>query len=128
MKWQLARGANRTVLLTNKWAIKFPGRYNLGWRNIWSSILRGLLCNMQEKAFSDCKMDKICPVRFYMPGGFFIIMPRASPISDQEWQNIKTYFYRYSQTQNMCIPVECKRDSFGVLDGRVVALDYGDTN
>jgi hypothetical protein len=46
-------GAVRTVFITRHYVFKLPGRWILAhWRWWWDSLLRGLLSNMQERAFA----------------------------------------------------------------------------
>ena len=115
---QIKRGCTRTVFLVGLWAIKIPTG------NSWKLFLHGLLCNMQEAMFGKSGMDGFCPVRFCFPGGWFIVMNRTKPLTYEEWRefNYEKFIYR----ESYCIPVENKRNSFGVLNGEIVAIDYGD--
>lgn len=110
-------GTHRTVYLIGKYAIKRPVFVE------WRLFLKGLLANMQEAQFSRTGWPELCPVVFACPGGFFIVMRRAEPLDfDTFWlMNVSTFQNRGSYH----VPVENKLDSFGVLDGRVVAVDYG---
>jgi len=104
------------VILTRKYAIKIP-RFDYG----WAQGLRGLLANMQEVEFSSLN-NKACPVLFHIFGGWLLVMPRCEPLSDNDWNMIKSTCVG----DWLPIPVEYrKRDSFGILDGRIVAVDYG---
>jgi hypothetical protein len=29
---------------------------------------------------------ELCPVRFYIPGGFLVVMPYARPLTPEQWQ------------------------------------------
>lgn len=56
-----------------------------------------------------------------LPGGWLIAMPRCQPLTDNQWEILQSQgVYDY-----LPIPVEFKRDSFGVLNGKIVAIDYG---
>jgi hypothetical protein len=112
----ITKGCTRLVVLIGPWAFKLP-RFDLGWK----MGLHGLLANMQEHDFAPTD-PLACPVSFYLPGGWLSVMPRCIPLTDEEWDDV----------QHRCpgsflpIPVEYrKRDSFGTLNGRVVAVDYG---
>jgi hypothetical protein len=152
-------GAVRTVLLTPHYAFKLPGRWQLdAWRWWWDLLLRGLLSNMQERRFAAEGWPQLCPIRAALPGGFLVVMPRARPLTDAEWQSLdyRTFVTRgdgYVEANfDSCarewkqgdlgqplsplvlgnagaeaglIPAEYKRDSFGVLAGHIVAVDYG---
>jgi len=110
------RGATRTVLLTKRYAIKVPRLAS------WRLFLCGLLANMQEREFSRAGWPELCPVLFSLPGGWLVVMPRAAPLSDLEWAQIDM---RWPDRADYVVPVEMKRDSFGRLLSRIVAVDYG---
>jgi hypothetical protein len=79
----------RTVLLTRHYAFKFPGRWQLdAWRWWRDFLLRGLLSNMQERRFAAEGWPQLCPVRAALPGGFLVVMARARPLTDAEWQSL----------------------------------------
>lgn len=101
------------VILTKNLAIKIP--YPLNWRR----FLWGLLANMQERDFSRLKWAALCPVVFSLPGGFLVVMKRATPLTQEpDYQSL-------SNTPEGVIPAEHKIDSWGCLDGNIVAIDYG---
>lgn len=124
-------GCTRFVFLTKNYAIKIP-QFNYEWKH----FLLGLLANMQEVSFSKIKDDRLCPIKFYIPGGWLLIMPKCEPISSEIfidlditrfWPNNKEDYH----PNNTCeraeynVPVEYKQDSFGFLNGKIVAIDYG---
>jgi len=78
---------------------------------------------MQEKEFSSLGWPDLCPVVFSIPGGWLVIMPAAKELPEVVWEAIKKIGFPFHEKYT--IPVEIKRDSFGVLGGRVVAIDYG---
>ena len=152
-------GAFRTVFITRRYVFKLPGRWrwdDRGWW--WEFLLRGLLSNMQEREFAQEDWPELCPVRFSIPGGFLVVMPRARPLTSAEWasidyrafvtrgdgyveENFDNLAHGWRQGEpgqpldslvggdaeppSGLVPVEYKRDSFGVLEGRIVAVDYG---
>ena len=112
--FRIKRGATRLVFLTEHYAIKIPRFYS------WSGFLRGLLANLQERLFSITKWPELCPVLFSDPFGLLVIMPRCQPIPSYLIQSCLDFIFN-----NPNIPVENKLDSFGLLDGSIVAIDYG---
>lgn len=112
-------GITRTVLLIGPWVFKVPSLRYAGDR--WKGFLRGLLANMQERELSTRGFAILCPVVASLPGGFLVVMRRAQPLSNDEWSP----FYAQQWIDRHGLPVENKRDSFGRIDGRIVALDYG---
>lgn len=119
--WKLEYGASRTVLLTKRFAIKFPRLYST------QTFLRGLLMNLREcyisKLLDEEDEQFVCPVLFCFPGGLFLVMRRASPI-DLEALNS---FLRTAPLRSIgIINAEPKVSSWGLIDGKIVAIDYGD--
>lgn len=127
-------GVTREVFLVGRYALKIP-KLIYGWR----LFLQGLLCNMQEAQWGRSDMSEFCPVVFYIPGGWLVVMRRAAPLTEDQWRAfmqdrvaanaIKSYDAR-DQIESWTggeyvVPAEIKQDSFGMLDGRVVVLDYG---
>lgn len=110
------RGVTRTVLLVGAYAIKFPSlRGNgkgLGGR-IWS-ICNGILANQSEVVWSE--VDGVCPVRFSLLG-LVNVYPRCDPVEgfDGDWSAIGADFLP---------PLDRKPENLGVLDGRIVWVDY----
>lgn len=143
----IVRGCTRTVLLIGSWAVKVPSfRYGNEFRWRWRSFLNGLLANMQEVQFSETAWPELCPVRLNDPFGLLIIMPRVRIMTEEEfgefdWRGFVTRGDAYAgenlrlqaghnyragaEPAGLLIPAERKHDSFGWLDGRVVAVDYG---
>lgn len=116
----IERGCTRVVVLLWRWAFKFPAvRY--GWRN----FLRGLLGNLQEIQANQFPCPEVCPIHFYVPGGFMVVMTRCRPLTDEEWAAFDPE--AFCRKEDYVVPAEYKQDSFGVMpNGRIVAVDYGD--
>lgn len=112
------QGATRIVVLTRRHAIKIPNVCD-GWR----LFLSGLLANMQERRVSALGWPELCPVNWSIPGGWVVVMPRAKVLSDGEFFafDVKGFV----EQQDYTLPVETKPNSFGWIDGRIVAIDYG---
>lgn len=108
-------GANRTVILTRRWAIKVPTLRR------WRDFLFGLLNNMNEAEAGTRGYVGLCPVRFACPGGLFIVMPRVRTLTAEEFAK---FDYSDFCTRHAC-PAEPKHDSFGWLGDKVVCVDYG---
>jgi len=115
------KGSSRTVVLVGKYAIKIPRM------NTWETFLRGLLSNYQEVRFSKLKYPYLCPILFYLPGGFMTIMPRCDILETRHMSRQQLLLLLKSEERaGRCMPVEPKHDSFGLLpNGRLVAVDYG---
>jgi hypothetical protein len=109
---KLTNGTTRSVILTRRWAIKIPCVvYGL------KNFLFGLLANMQEVSWSGFE-DRLCPVKFSLPYGFLVVMPLCKELTDEE-------FAAEVPWGNDIPLVENKSSSFGRLNGKIVAFDYG---
>jgi hypothetical protein len=105
------------VFLVGPFAVKVPSFYS------WQTFLWGLLSNLQERTFSQTAWPELCPVLFSLPGGWLVIMRRAEPLSEATFSAFD--YDGFSNLPEYRVPVEHKRDSFGLFDGRIVAVDYG---
>jgi hypothetical protein len=114
-------GVSRDVLCIGRWALKLPKLKR------WQSFLIGLLANMQERELSkrDYWPELLCPVVFALPGGWLLVMRRATPLTDAQAAELD-YGMLWPEDGRPAIPAEPKPASFGVLDGRIVVVDYGD--
>lgn len=108
-------GTTRIVILWGKIALKLPNVRR------WRLFLHGLLANLQERTFGT--LEGCCPVLCSDPLGFALVMRRARPLSDEEWAAFDYEGFIHRQSHR--VPAENKRDSFGWLDGEIVAVDYG---
>lgn len=111
-------GVTREVILTRRYAIKIP-KLVYGWK----LFLCGLLANMQERDFGRAGWPQLCPLVWSVPGGWLVVQRRAEPLADDEWACFDAP--SFCVTDDYVLPVEFKRDSFGKIDGRIVAVDYG---
>ena len=116
-----AYGTTRWVLLTRNYAIKLPTLID------WRLFLLGLLANMNERFFylsfqkgSPELAQRLCPIVFSAPGGWLVVMRRAQPLDRDDFELCAQINWKY-------IPVERKPDSFGWFEGRIVAIDYGNS-
>ncbi len=109
----LKRGITREVLLIGNYAFKLPSFRS------WYLFLEGLQCNMQETDRQRCS-EHFCPIIFRIPGGFLNIMPRATEttLTDDE-------FVKFRELNELHVYVEGKDCSFGIINGKLMAVDYG---
>ena len=107
------------MIVGGKYAFKIPRMWS------WKTFLTGLLANMQEVEFYLTKWIELCPVAFNLPLGFLVVMVKTNPISDKEWEIIKETSGTFPPGKDYIILVERKRNSFGKLNGKIVAIDYG---
>lgn len=112
-------GCTRIVILTRRYAIKLPNCLD-GWPRLF---YQGLLANLQEASFSSAGWPELCPVVFALPWGFGVVMPRCQLLTDDEF--LALGMPSWVECGDYVVPVEAKSNSFGWLNGRVVAIDYG---
>jgi hypothetical protein len=102
-------GRNRFVLLIGRYAIKFPSP------RCWRDFLFGILNNLNERE-AHANHPAYCPVLWSAPGAVLIVMPRVKIMDDTA----------FSRADAPAAPgVERKASSWGWLDGRLVAVEYG---
>jgi hypothetical protein len=112
---QIKCGATRVVLLIWKYAVKIPTFYS------WKLFLNGLLANLQEIEWSGFD-DFLCPVLFGCPGGWFLVMPRVATFRGAIKRKL---FTTMTKKDGYTLPAENKPGHFGLLNGKLVTVDYG---
>lgn len=119
---EIKKGATRCVILTEKYAIKLPRI------KTFQAFLWGLLGNLQEKTFSRTKHPKLCPVLFSVPLGFCNVMPKAVPITEEQYVSMDMMtFAQWNEddADEGYLPTEGKQSCIGLLNGQIVIVDYG---
>ena len=111
-------GSSRTVILTKKYAYKLP------YIGLWKNFLWGLIANMNEVEFNRLKDPRLAKVIFHLPAGFLVVMKKAKPLGIHEW-NRKKFAEFSARHKGFVLPTELKPDSFGYIEGKLVAIDYG---
>lgn len=118
---RLTDGARRTVYLVGPWAFKVPiGRFG------FTHWLRGWATNRNEAAWwRSYPSELLCPVLATFFFGMIVVMPRCHPVPI--WMPIvyKRIQRIYKTKYGFSAPIECKASSFGMLNSRIVAVDYG---
>lgn len=112
----IRHGICRDVLLIGRWAIKVPTfRYGL------TSFARGILANDSERSWSG--MPGLCPVVWSL-GGLVNIYPRCDPLPAIRAVEFDEDPTAYAEIAPDWPAPDRKPDNLGVLDGRIVWLDY----
>jgi hypothetical protein len=112
-------GTTRLVLVLGRYALKFArGR-------------KGRFCNLFEaKTWAEAtpaRRQILCPVVGCAPLGLMLIMPAARPLTQEEFDahdlgdTLPDWDYLPGDPTE---PFEDKGSDWGMLDGRLVALDY----
>jgi hypothetical protein len=121
--------------VTDSQMIRTDGKTRLVWciGSIAIKIARhkvGARCNLFEASFyrnSSLEMRAdLCPVLWCSDNGAVLVMPRAEPIREDEFdslfENGRIPFLDHIHDKDS--PFEWKPSDLGWLDGRIVALDY----
>jgi len=112
---KIKKGSSRMVIIGKKYAYKIP------YVGKWKNFLWGLLANMQEVEFNSMKHPKLARIHFYIPLGFLVVMKKAEPLKKFNKKEMEEFI----SLDDWSLPVELKKDSFGYIDGNLVAIDYG---
>ena len=114
----IAIGTSRLVIFCFGFAIKIPNPSKM------RRFLEGLRANRREVRVSKFGLNELCPVKFYLPFGICLIMPKVRALTEMEWANFDSV--NFCLAYNPSLPIECgKIEHFGWLGERLVALDYG---
>lgn len=109
-------GTTRIVLLTPRWAIKLPLVSSRGHGWLWS-LAHGVIANLSELRLSH--EPGVCPVVWSLHG-LIQVYPRCRPVS------LDTGPIAFDMLASERVPVDPRPHNVGVLNGRVVWLDYAD--
>lgn len=110
----MPRGVFRRVFLLGSFAVKTPRlqHFAMGMRsNRWE---REMWLYWQPRF----QWTTLCPVLWADPLGLVVVMSRAEqPVPQEMVDELPDYYPD--------ITAETKHDDYGILDGQIVALDYG---
>lgn len=110
------RGSARTVLITPRYVVKIPrlGLFREGWE-----------ANREELARSASHDPGLCPIIATAFRARLIVMPYARPLTFAEFDDHSTRDALSLSTPFSKEQIgDFKRSNFGMLDGRVVRVDY----
>ena len=116
------RGTTRGVFIVGPIAIKL------------ALNRRGVTCNKYEadvfKRVHDERRSFLCPVVACSPLGIVLIMRAAASLTDAQydfyWGDFPANFPDWYDPHEPS-PLEPKREDWGMLDGRLVAVDYANS-
>lgn len=120
---QIKKGTTRTVILVGSYAIKVPRFWHQYSGHRWKIFLRGILANIDESFWWKCafQKEKLCPVLWKSPLGFILVMKRAEPLTEEEYDKEKF------ENEFKLLPLDNKMINFGKVENRIVLIDYADS-
>lgn len=115
-------GITRTVILTRSWAVKVPSLRGgcRGPRAFLWSLTAGIQANLSEQEWSGTAGT--CPVRWSLLG-LVSVYPRCGPVLDGADVDYAGTGWPFDLDR-----MDCKPDNVGYLAGRLVWLDYDQSN
>lgn len=128
---EIKRGATRTVLIFSDFVIKIPRLRNntldFSAYPLFAGLYQGLLCNLQERYWNRFGYLQLCPVLFSDWFGFVVIMPRCKILTENLDPAEFEAFIRIDRNDATLgtVPAENVAENFGLLNGRLVIIDYG---
>ena len=120
------RGISRTVFLIGKYAIKIPSlrAYGEGVKGRVWSFARGIVANHSEITWFNYDARNLCPILWHGFFGLVIVMPRCEPyLVDTETEE-RMFTGDFCPVDFDIMITDNKPENYGVLNGRVVMLDY----
>lgn len=115
-------GATRTVFVFSKYVVKIPRITNHS--SFFVGLYQGLICNLQERYWSRFKYPQLCPVVFSDIFGLFVVMPRCEKVSSNLEETEFEEFIKIPDGLGT-LPAENVAENFGLLNGKLVIVDYG---
>lgn len=119
-------GGTRVVLITKKYAIKFP-RFNS-----WKAFVQGMLSNMTEGQWKGYDNKHLCPIAYSNRFGLMVVMHRAEPVEDEELfnSNLQKLYDdvdsdEYRTLDRDFFEYDAFPKNFGYYKGKLVKIDYG---
>ncbi len=117
-------GVCRTVILAGRWAIKVPslrGHFTADMRGRLAGFCTGILANQSEWTWHTYEPwnGQVAPVLRSWLWGVVQIYPRCAPLALADDDEGRAQLPRLDPD-----PGDVKVDNYGMLNGRIVRLDY----
>lgn len=111
---------------------KRNGRYVIGAGKFTLKLAHGYsgqLRNGRERVRGKAGRSDLCPVMYSLFSDWLLITPRALPLTQTQWLSLRVMLA--DDALSILSPfaagfVKFKEESFGVLNGAIVAVEYGD--
>ena len=119
-------GGTRWVLLTRKYAIKFPIP------KTWRTFVQGMLSNMTEGQWKGFNNKHLCPIAYSNRFGHMIVMHKAEPVVDEKLfiRDLQKLYDEVDSDENRTLDCDFFEydafpKNFGYYKGTLVKIDYG---
>lgn len=121
-------GSTRAVLVTKRYAFKFPRLKSL------DQFFRGLAANQKEREYSKKAPDYFVPVLFSIPG-LLVVMPALKPFGENNpmvrafmadlWHPSNDNSNRANHAWLARCYCECINENYAMYKGKPMCIDYG---
>jgi hypothetical protein len=118
---KIVNGVTRTVIIFKKHVLKTPSI-----KNGWLNFIHGIESNLQERTWSGFHQVFAKVIRSSKLG-FWLIMEKAEPVpKGANWEDIKDYlsFIYHNEDIFEFIMSDCKKENWGLINGKLVKIDY----
>lgn len=113
-------GGTRWVILTHKYAIKFPNP------RTWKSFVQGMLSNLTEGQWKDYPDKHLCPIHYSNRFGLLVIMARANEVKHEGLFRCEMHsLYATCKLPRDFYEYDDFPKNFGYYKGILVKIDYG---
>lgn len=132
--------------LKNDWKLlRIPGKPSIAWRwKTWRKLFRENCAMNQQEVQTWLEWHRngeqkisgvgLCPIRFYLPYGFLVVMSRADNVPagrvDVSHDFLSNGFVSDAETRAASLLIGRNQDTtkpstYGLIDGKLVVVDYG---
>lgn len=113
-------GGTRWVLLTRRYAIKFPIP------KTWKHFVQGMLSNLTEGRWKDYPDKHLCPIHYSNRFGLLVVMARAKEIEHDGlfWCELESLYHSCKLSKEF-YEYDAFPRNFGYYKGTLVKIDYG---
>lgn len=118
-------GSTRWVILTRRYAIKFPIP------TTWKRFVQGMLSNLTEGQWKGYQNKFLCPIKYSNKFGLVVVMTRARPVNHKGlfWIELeRLYTCASNEPQKLdkeFFEYDALPKNFGYINGQLVKIDYG---
>jgi hypothetical protein len=102
-------------------------RLRAAWQSrSWGPLLEGFRANLKERdVWRQSRAAHLCPILLSDRLGFFVIMPHARALTDDEFESLSNeYIEEGARSFGRILSGDFKRENYGMLGEQRVKIDY----